>query len=138
MSDFRLPEYVILRRCGLHVRQGMRGHHVTVWMSSKSLRVDKRSRLFPMRLFLFQPLLLWGVPKILEPPVWGGGLDIQALDRKGKGVAGWMDGWRRSYRRIMGTEGRTQVVRGADGKGEVLEEPVWGDLKCPEEATEVP
>lgn len=35
------------------------------------------------------------------------------------------------------TEGRTKVVREGDGRGEVLEEPIWEHLKFSKEATEV-
>lgn len=38
----------------------------------------------------------------------------------------------------QGVQWKTKVVRGGDGKGEVLEEPVWEHLRFPKDTSEGP
>lgn len=74
--------------------------------------------------------------------------ETEGLEEEGKNLARVDRGreevrvWRGIYQRIKGAEGRIEGVKRKkeeqkNGKGEVLEEPVWGSLKFPIKTIEV-
>lgn len=69
------------------------------------------------------------------------------LEWERKGLLGSRDEWKRygsEVRHIKGFKGTGGNIKGGKRRqeqykwGEILEEPVWGDLKFPKEANEVP
>lgn len=71
----------------------------------------------------------WEEPKI-HVTIGGRGAGVG-----GKGLAGWPGGGGDRGAKggpINGFKGIPRGLEGGDGKGEVLEEPVWGDLAFPE------
>ena len=125
----------------------LRRHLAAVWMSPKLIWADKIFSLFAISLFPFQPqVVASGGPSV----PWEQGPKVQVAEGLvyNKVWQRWTEGWRSQGLKGVTAEDSREVMedqrrhRGkgsrSNGKGEVEEGPVRGDLVFPKESSDDP